>query len=192
MDVRDAIAMYCDHYSQRGVGLEYPEELVVDRGVYWYLPDPRPFIGRRGMIIRKEDGAISVIDSGLTRERAFWAYERGILEGRHDLIITSCLPDLDATIDILTKTPPSQRGKKLPGPGRLGWYRRLSSLPAVVFANADLFPYIDELMEAEQKGIFSFETRPPSKIAEPAAAPNSGSARPSGNSGVKEGPPSVS
>lgn len=89
----------------------------------------------------------------------FWAEERGILKGRCDLIITACMSDLDAVIDILTKTPPSQRGKKLPGPGREGWYKRLSNLPSVVFSNANLFSYIDELMEAEQNGVFTFETR---------------------------------
>jgi len=75
---------------------------------------------------------------------------------------------LDATIDILTKTPPSQRGKKLPGPGREGWYRRLSKLPAVVLSNSPLGLYIHELMEAERKGIFAFETRRCTDTADPA------------------------
>lgn len=192
MNLHDAIISYRNHYSQHGIGWEYPEELAVDRGAYWYLPDPEPLIGCNGIIIRKEDGVVFVVGSGLRREMAFWAYERGILDGKHDLIITSCLADLDATIDILTKTPPSQQGKRLPGPGREGWYKRLSSLPAVVFSDTTLCSYIYELMEAERSGIFTFETRRRIEMAEPGAASNSGPTTPVGNSEVTERPPSVS
>ena len=137
MNLHDAVAIYRRYYSERGFDLDYPEGLVVDRGSYWYLPDPQPFIGRRGMIVCKKDGAVCVISSSLTCEMACWAFERGILYGNHDLIITSCLPNLDATIDVLTKTPPSQRGTKPPR-GRERWYQRLSTLPAVIFTNSNL------------------------------------------------------
>ncbi|MES2921246.1 MAG: hypothetical protein V4819_06860 [Verrucomicrobiota bacterium] len=158
MNLLDAIASYRDYRSEQGIDFEYPDGLAVDGGIYWYLPDPEPLIGSNGVIIRKEDGAVFVVGSQLSRELACWAFERGILDGEHDLIITSCSADIEAAIDILTKTPPSQRGKKLPE--REGWHNRLSKLPVVVLSNASLYFYIVELFEAERKGIFTFETTP--------------------------------
>lgn len=158
MDLNDALAACHRHYLGLGVTLIDPEKSVLDRDTYWYLPDPEAWMGRRGVIISKEDCALFVVGSPLPE--AFWAYERGLFTGTQDLIITSCSPDLDATIDILTKTGPAHRGKKIPGPGREGWYQRLSKLPTVIFSNFNLQSYARELMEAEQTGVFTFEIRP--------------------------------
>src|SRR5688572_8902123 len=101
MDLQHATTVYWKHwaevYRQHGYRQDYPEDLAVVRGAYWYLSDPQPFIGTRGMIVRKLDGAKFVIGGALNQQAACWAFERGILDGKHDLIITSCLPDLDAT-----------------------------------------------------------------------------------------------
>lgn len=104
--------------------------------------------------------ASSILVPVWNREAAFWAYERGILDGKVDLIVIACLPDLDATVDLLAKSGhPSQQGMRIPG-RREKWYALLSKLPAVVFENANLYFHTHELMKAERKGIFSFEIRP--------------------------------
>ena len=142
--------------NSHGLPPDYPKELAEDHGEYWYLPEPTPNFGCRGMIVRKRDGVGFPVGSGLSASAACWAFERGILDGRHDLIITECTSDLDEVVDILTKCPLTQRGMKIPNRGRERWYNLLAALPAVVFTDTPLWDYIHELMEAEEKGIFRF------------------------------------
>jgi hypothetical protein len=151
---------------------DYPKELAEDHGEYWYLPEPTPIAGCRGMIVRKQDGVGFPVGSGLSASAACWAYERGILEGRHDLIINECTSDLDLVIDILTKCPPTQRGMKIPNRQRERWYNLLATLPAVVFSDTPLWDYIHELMEAEENGIFRFTVKTRSERIEQVVPPN--------------------
>lgn len=139
---------------------DYPPQLVIDRGDYWFFHNPTPWVGSSGFILSK-DGVHKIrIGSHLNAEAAFWAYEKGILQGPCDLIITACPADLDIVVDILMKTSPAQRGMKIPNRGREKWYQLLSSLPAVFFSQEKLFFYVHELMEVEAKGTFSFEIKP--------------------------------
>ncbi len=161
MDLSDAVLLYRKHTAKLGMPCERPERHVIDRGSYWYFVDQQPFMGRKGTIIRKNDGLLTDVGSGIgPREVVFWAYEHGILTGKCDLIIKDCGADLELVIDVLTKTPPSQRGLRLPGPGREQWRDRLTALPVVIFSQANLENYVGELWAAERDGIFLFEVRP--------------------------------
>lgn len=144
---------------------DYPPKLAIDRGDYWFFPDPTPWVGFRGFILSKDGKHQIRVGSGLNAEMAFWAYEKGILQGPCDLVITACPDDLDIVVDILTKTAPSQRGMKIPNRGREKWYQTLSNLPAVIFAGENLVFHVEELMQAEQAGLFAFAIRPSSKQA---------------------------
>lgn len=139
---------------------DYPPGLAIDRGGYWFFPNPTPWVGLQGFILSKDGAHQICVGSGLNSEMAFWAYEKGILQGPCDLIITACPDDLDIVVDILTKTGPAQRGLKIPNRGREKFYHLLSHLPAVFFSQQDLSFYVSELMEAEQNGTFSFVIRP--------------------------------
>jgi hypothetical protein len=162
MDLPDAIDLYRSHCAEVGLDCVDPHPNVIDRGTYWYFGDPTPVIGRLGVMIRKVDGALTIAGSGLgiDAEMMFWAYEQGLLTGNCDLVIKSFSCDVDDVIDVLTKTPPSQRGVRIPRPGREKWRQALAATPVVIFADANLGNYVDELWEAQQEGIFSFEIRP--------------------------------
>ncbi len=159
MDLTDALQLYRAYWIGSGAVWEHLPEVVIERDSFFYFSNPGRVFGRNGAIVPKSDGQISVIGSGLNAESAVWAYERGIVQGPCDLTVTAFAGDMDSVIDVLTKTPPSQRGMKTPGPGRERWYRRLSVLPSLIFENADIVSYVDELKTAEEKGIFQFEIR---------------------------------
>lgn len=162
MDLATAITLYRKYCEEVGLRYREPHRNFVDRESYWYFADPEPIIGRSGILLRKSDGLITEVGSGLgmNREIVFWAYEQGILTGKCNLIITDCGPDPDAVIDVLTKIPPAQRGLKLPRPGREKWRQALSVTPVVIFSDADLTSYVPELWQARQDSIFSFEIQP--------------------------------
>lgn len=123
----------------------YPENLVEDRGTYWYLPNPSPIIGSAGIIISKANSKITALGSGCPPPAAFWAYENGILDEPCDLVITAIM-DLENTIDCLTKTPATQRITPRPMK-RDGWRAQLNSLPTTIFKNTSLHNYVHELKE---------------------------------------------
>ena len=160
MDLLAATSLYRAHCEE--IGLPSKEPHGIDRESYWFFADQTPVIGRSGLIIRKQDGLLTVVGSALghRREMIFWAYESGLLTGKCDLVITRITGDVNDVIDVLTKTPPSQRGMRLPGNGREKWRAALASLPAVAFAGANLYNYVHELWEARSHGTFSFEIRP--------------------------------
>lgn len=162
MDLATAISLYQSHCEKIGMPCREPQHNVVDRGAYWFFADPEPIIGRSGLIIRKKDSLHTVVGSGLgiNWEMVFWAYERGLLTGRCDLVITGFAGNADDVIDVLTKTPLSQRGMSMPGRGREKWRMTLATLPAVIFADEDLYTYVHELWDAENNGTFFFEIRP--------------------------------
>jgi hypothetical protein len=150
----DAIAVWQHHTGESS----YPEDLVEDRGEYWYLPNPTPVLGSAGTIVSKADSRVTALGSGCPPPDAFWAYERGLLNHRCDLIITS-VSDIENTIDCLTKTPPSQRVSPRPMK-RDGWHDRLSNLPTVVFEGTSLHHYIPELKEIFNNGYAELKVVP--------------------------------
>lgn len=160
MDLLTATSLYRTHCEE--VGIRCLEPQGIDRKAYWFFADSEPALGRIGLIVRKQDGLITVLGSALGNdpEMIFWAYESGLLTSKCDLVITGIAADVDDVIDVLTKTPPSQRGMKIPGRKREKWRTALASIPATIFIDTDLYPYAQELWDAQNHGTFSFEIRP--------------------------------
>lgn len=153
--VGEAIRIYCEHTDSS----MYPASEIVDRGTYWYFPCIPGNVGISGYIISKTGGTPVLIGSSTPPPSCFWAYEKGILSGPCDLIVTK-VHEMDNTIDCLSRNssaidrikrraPPSQHFSE--------WREILGVLPATVFKSADLYFDVHDLMKLEQRCYAEFQ-----------------------------------
>ena len=166
-------------YASEGLqsDLRYDPKLVREGDHWWYVPCG--WIGSLGCIVDKRDLYVNCLGSGLSLDMCIWGHEHGIF---HDLVDFTFAQgtDLNLAAALLLRfqhTRPNAAGMR---PNRPVWYRYGEIASALstqfpIFRRHFVWSGIPEIRDAHERDGMSFASTL-SKVAEPAAPPNAGSA----------------